>query len=604
MSNYADETRPLFKLLRTEAFRFVIVHYNREYLVHRLEDDLRALFPDRPLLKADAETTDYQEIMDAYFSINRGFFFLEHFNDVLMEDRGTRNSESPEQTENNKRKRHITAGLNLRRDKLAKKPIALFIFISADAPGLYARIIMEKMPDLWSFRSVLLDLAQELPVIPSRRSYNRLSIRVSPKALDELNRLNRLLEKTPEHEIAYRLTLYPQIVSGAIRTGNYDLAWSVLEDWSNQGAEEDQISILTEKGNISLTLKNYDDALKYYLDAERLSRQKSGQPDHQILLKMGETCIESGNLRIALSYFLTAFRFFSKSPVEDSASISNRLGLLSSHKFIGETCALSGNLIQALSHFEEYNRLINEFSDSIQDFKVMLASSHEKIGSVYLRMGNASKALYHFKQFYYLVEELREEQPENPAIINDYAIACSKLGQAYLTVDQTELSLNYFKEANLIVKSLYELNKNEPDVKTALAISHAFLGDACTALGQKPLAQQHYLYSHQLAKELTEQYPDNLQYKNQLAISYSSLGYDYTAQLDKKRALDCFEKSNGLLLEVYNSSSEIVEYREELIESYKRLAWFYSTQINNQERAEQYLEKVNSLERIQNSLTG
>jgi tetratricopeptide (TPR) repeat protein len=602
MSNYADETRPLFKLLRTEAFRFVIVRYNREYFIHRLEDDLRALFPDRPLLKADARTADYQEIMDAYFSIDRGFFFLENFNNVLIQDRGARNAESPEQAEINKRKRHITAGLNLRRDKLAKKPIALFIFISADAPDLYARIIMEKMPDLWSFRSLILDLAQELPVIHSRSSYNRLPTPVTHKALDELNRLIRLLEKIPESEIAYRLTLYPQIVSAATRTGSYDLAKSLLEDWSNQGNEEDQISILIEEGNISLALKNYADALKYYRNAERLSRQQSGEPDYQILLKIGETYLESGNLKTALPNFTTAFRFFNKALVEDSTSITHKLGLLSSHKFIGETYALSGNLTQALSHFEEYNRLINKFSDSISDFKVMLASSHEKIGSVYLRMKNVSKALFHFKQAYYLVEELRDEQPDNPTIFSDYAIACSKLGQNYLAIDQSEVALNYLKEANLIIKNLYDLNNKDPEVKLALAISYSFLGDAHTTLGQKALALEYYLYSHKLAKELTKQYPDNVRYKNQLAISYSSLGYDYTAQLDKKRALDCFEKSNRLLLEVYNSAREFIEYKEGLIESYKQLAWFYSTQINNQERADQYLDEAKILERIQDAL--
>lgn len=597
MSNYADETRPLFKLLRTEAFRFVIVRYNREHLIHRLEDDLRALFPDRPLLKADAGTADYQEIMDAYFSLDRGFFFLEHFNDVLIEDRGSRNSESPEQAENNKRKRHITAGLNLRRDKLAKKPIALFILISADAPELYARIIMEKMPDLWSFRSVMLDLAQELPATHSRTGYNRPPALRSAKALDELNRLTRLLEKIPESEIAYRLTLYPQIVSAAIRTGSYDLAKSILADWSNQGNEEDQISILTEEGNISLALKNYTDALKYYRDAEQLSWQQSGEPDYQILLKIGETCLESGNLNTALPNFTTAFRFFNKALAEDSSSITNKLGLLSSHKFIGETCALSGNLTQALSHFEEYNRLINKFSDSIPDFKIILASSHEKIGSVYLRMGNESKALFHFKQFYYQANELRDEQPDNPAVLSDYATACSKLGQIYLVIDETERSLNYFEDANQISKKLYDLNKKDPEVKLALAISYSFLGDAHTALGQKSLALQHYLYSHKLAKELTKQYPDNMRFKNQLAISYSSLGYDYTTQSDKKFALECFEKSNKLMLEVYNSAGEINEYKEGLIESYKVLAWFYSTQVNDQKKADQYLEEANSLNR-------
>lgn len=141
-SNYVEETKPLFRLLRTEAFRFIIVRYNHYSLVAKLKNDLLDHFPERPQNTVDGRNTDYRSLVDSYYHAEKGFFFVENFNDVLN---------NPE----------IYRGLNQRRDKLAMYPIALVVLLPASFDELYARQIMEKMPDLWSFRSLLLDLKTE-----------------------------------------------------------------------------------------------------------------------------------------------------------------------------------------------------------------------------------------------------------------------------------------------------------------------------------------------------------------------------------------------------------------------------------------------------------
>ena len=50
LDNYDEETKPLFKLLKTEAFRFVIVRYNHFSFVQQLEIDfmdLESLVPSK-----------------------------------------------------------------------------------------------------------------------------------------------------------------------------------------------------------------------------------------------------------------------------------------------------------------------------------------------------------------------------------------------------------------------------------------------------------------------------------------------------------------------------------------------------------------------------
>lgn len=160
LDNYVEQTKPLFKLLRTEAFRFVIVRYNHFSFVQELQKDVKKLFPNRPFQKVDARKSDYQEILAAYYALGHGFFFLENFDDVLQEQQDI----FPQYEEANLRRRDITAGLNLRRDKLALYPIVLFVFVAATTDELFVLPMMAKMPDLWSFRSWILNLAKDVEV--------------------------------------------------------------------------------------------------------------------------------------------------------------------------------------------------------------------------------------------------------------------------------------------------------------------------------------------------------------------------------------------------------------------------------------------------------
>ena len=368
--NYHEETKPLFKLLRTEGFRFVIVRFNHYSLLRQLEVDLRTRFPDRPLLKIDARTADYRSIADAYFSMQRGFFFLENFDDVLKEERDSLNRETPEMAANNERRRQITAGLNLRRDKLAKRPIALFAFVRATHDELYAKTIMEKMPDLWSFRSLMLDLEKEIPAPVFNMMENiRIGSNVAILQTDdtELQRLLSRLKKTPEDEVAYRLTLYPQIVRTAMDTGKYELALSMLDAWEQQTAPSEHVWIWIQKGDIFKTIGKSEDALAIYKKAQALAAQNGEKND------------------LALCY-----------------------------ERLGDIYIQSGNVNEALRLFEQYNQLEKELHASFPDnvsFKNGLAISYYKLGDISIKRGDKSKAKVHFQQAEALWQELVRDAP-------------------------------------------------------------------------------------------------------------------------------------------------------------------------------------------------
>ncbi|HOY94968.1 MAG TPA: hypothetical protein PK509_04475 [Catalimonadaceae bacterium] len=158
-SNLDQEIVPLFKMLRTPAFRFVLVLHNHDRLVEELIKKITASFPDRPQARLSVDKTDFQTFAKTYEELGSGFLFLEHFEEVVKN--GTEGIFSDRRKE---RIKDLTIGLNLKRDRLAKNPVALisFLSISANEDVQPIRILMQKLPDLWSFRSLILNLEKEI----------------------------------------------------------------------------------------------------------------------------------------------------------------------------------------------------------------------------------------------------------------------------------------------------------------------------------------------------------------------------------------------------------------------------------------------------------
>ena len=370
--NYVEETKPLFKLLRTEAFRFVIVRYNHFSLVQQLEKDLTQFFPERTLKKVDAKISDYQDILNAYFDLREGFFWIENFDDVLKEERDSLNRESPTYALQNERRRGITAGLNLRRDKLAKYPIALFVFIPAHAGKLQAKAIMEKMPDLWSLRSWILDMEKEVRNVTSNNVVTEGWISVDGnfelgnRGIDstqasELNRLLGLLERTPQTETAYRLTLFPQIVNAALEIGKYEQAFSILNEWESLAAEADKPRIWIYKGDVLTAYGQLELALALFEKAKHIADQNQDKSNISVALeRLGNTYTSLGNLDKALGFYEEYHRLAAALYEANPNNVEFKNGLAISYQYLGNTQTSLGNLDKALRFYEEYHRLEKE----------------------------------------------------------------------------------------------------------------------------------------------------------------------------------------------------------------------------------------------------
>jgi tetratricopeptide (TPR) repeat protein len=474
--NYIEETTPLFKLLRTEAFRFVVVRYNHYSLVTQLAHDLNAKFPERSITRVDARKFDYSAISHAYFSMSHGFFFIENFDDVLKIQYDSRGRETPEYALQNERRRHITAGLNLRRDKLAKRPIALFIFVPATTTELYAKIIMEKMPDLWSFRSLILDLHKEIimekPIFTIDNNINTEPILNNTTEDPELTRLITTLAQTPADEIAYRSTLYPQIVHRAIDNGKYEQAFAMLEEWEKIAQNDDRLLILLHKGDILHIYGESEEALKYYEALQKIAIQK--QDKQYVALtyeRRGNIYTSLGNLDKALNYYEQYNQLEKELCIANPNEVILKNNLATSYEKLGNTHTSLSNLDKALAFFEKSNTIFKElYADYPQDasFKSNLSISYAKIGYIHAQLNNVGKFLMFIEQDNQLAKELHRDYPINVDFKNNLAVSYARLGVWYNNQQQYEQAKNYFIQAQQLWKELVVQSPNHQEFKNNL----------------------------------------------------------------------------------------------------------------------------------------
>jgi tetratricopeptide (TPR) repeat protein len=591
--NYEEETKPLFRLLRTEAFRFILVRFNHYSLVERLKADIKSRFPQRPTGSADAATSSYRDLVDSYYATAHGIFFIDNFDKALG---------IPE----------IYTGLNLRRDKLARYPIAMICFIAPGAPELYIRSIMEKMPDLWSFNSLVLDLQSES--IPTTNfsmgkndgerniSISSLGGRNAAEKRKELERLQALVATTAPADSDLLNNLYDQIWHIQRDLGLYIEAIDSLQLMLQLASDDkDKASILIDIGDLYRTVGQTQEALTIYTKALNLieSRTDSRYDTSVLYERIGYTYSERGNLSIALGFYEKNVSLSGELYESKPENVSFKNGLAISYSKLGNIQSSLGNLTKALDFFEKYNSLEKELYEAYPDnveFKNGLAISYSKLGDIQSSLGNLTKALEFFEKYNSLKKELYEAYPDNVEFKNGLAISYSKLGEIQGYLGDLTKALEFFEKFNSVEKELYEAYPDNVGFKNGLAISYSKLGDIQSSLGDLTKALDFFEKYNSLKKELYEAYPDNVEFKNGLAISYSKLGNIQSSLGDLTKALEFHEKDISLTKELYEAYPDNVQFKNGLAISYSKLGNVQSS-LGDLTKALEFYEKYNSLER-------
>ncbi len=565
LDNYAEETRPLFKLLRTEAFRFVLVHFNHYSLIHQLKEDLRQHFPDRAFFETDAKEVSYRGMVDSYYDLGKGIFLINNFEGVLTD---------PQKY----------TGLNLRRDKLAKYPIAMICFISPGAQALSARDIMEKMPDLWSFRSLMIDLKTDVSVIEQISSsksdyYNNRSDQISSLGgysstgkLHELERIQKAIAATSPNESILLQTLYGQMKDIQKDLDLYTEAIqtiSILKSITND--KEGLANLYSDEGDICNATGKYSEALNAFNISMSLYMEYPDNNKKNISVvnqRLGLVYMNMGNINEAFNFYLK-YNSIEKELLESAPqniSFKNRLAV--SYNYLGDAYIGLGRLDEALLHYEQYNRLEKELFSSYPqnaDFKNNLALSYEKLGSTQSLLGNPEKALEYYEQDVQLTKELYEDNPQNVSYKNGLAISYEKLGEIQALLGNLDDALKYYEQDVQLTKELYRAYPGNADFKNGLAVSYEKLGATYASLSNYQKALEYYEKEKKLFEELSEVYPQNVSFKNGLAVSYSRLGSIYKKNASaKEQAIQYIQMAEQLWEELVTASPDYAEFKNNL----------------------------------------
>lgn len=530
MDNYTEETQPLFKLMRTPAFRFVVVRFNHYSLVRQLQSDLRAQFADRKVSIINTEKATYQEILKTYLDQEEGFLFLENFEDILKRDADSQGKVSPEMAKNNQRRSSIAAGLNMRRDKLAKYPIAIVAFVFASAGELYARSLMEKMPDLWSFRSLLLDLKQEQEASTAKKIQQELQWEPTPvstlggntreEKLSELNRLLNEVKATPNTETNYLRTLYEQIAELQKETGQYEEAIKTIEYLIEKANDPKlKLGFLISIGDLLRSSGFYESAKEIYIDAKKLSDQ-----------------------------------------INDIYSI----GIVSQR--LGDIFADLGFNDETFIHYEKALSILQKLHKTFpknDKYANGVAISLFKLGNLQARMGNLNDALKYYIEDQKISESLYLSDKENLNYKNSIAISNSKIGDIYFRLQEFDQAILYYEKALLLFKELFEMN--HVIFQKALAINYQKLGNTYTTIRKLEYALSLYETGKNLFLELYKTDEKNQNRKSDLAISYYILGNFYHEYYnDFQTAKTYFKQAEQLWTELVATSPNNAEFKKNL----------------------------------------
>lgn len=488
-SNYAEEFPLLKKLLKNPAFRFVIIRYNHFDLVRQVQNDLQDIYSDRPSLILDAQHIDFSTLFQSYCDLNNGILYIHNFETVLKDLLTSRGEETEEMRVENERRRAITSGLNLRRDKLAKIPNVLVLFISSSNEELYLRKMMEKMPDLWSFRSLYLDLVlnYEKKSIDGMLLENPKVIYQSSNPIlekldknkKEIQRLEQALRNAKKEDIALKLTIYPQLTRLLKESGIYDKAIIYFDEWLEIMEEEDKAEIYFNKGDVLINKGDIDKALIIFQNTLKLSKQFEDKYNEGVCYeRIGNIYKETDNLDLALQYYDEYFKINKQLVTQNPNTIIYNISLSVAYSKIGDIHQTKNNLDKALEYFKFYynlsEELIKEFPDNIM-IEFNLAVAYSRMGDIYGIKGNLDKALECLENSYNLSKELSIKSPDNTKFKNGLAVSHFKLGNIYLAKGEIPQTLTHYKKCKNLLSELSayfpahtEFKKNLEEVQQAI----------------------------------------------------------------------------------------------------------------------------------------
>lgn len=231
LTESAEQLALLRRAVRApEVFGFIIVAHNHATAIEKVERDLCQHWPERPLLRLQAQKEDYYSLIRR-IEQHQGFVLLEDF-DYL--------AQNPD----------LYIGFNQRRDYLSTLPVQLIAFVFDDEDHLNMETCKDHLRDLWSIRNLVVEVKQEVVPAQTEVTPPTVTIAEQKQKRTELQRIQRRitdLSKEPKNT-SILSSLYPQAHQLFLDLGEYEASLDWVGQWkawagktAHSSKTEDQI---------------------------------------------------------------------------------------------------------------------------------------------------------------------------------------------------------------------------------------------------------------------------------------------------------------------------------------------------------------------------
>lgn len=487
---YQSELHLLVRILKLETSRFIFVHYNHGSIRNEVKNLLLEKYPERKQLSIITSGKPYNELMNTIYSFEKGIIFFDDFEQLLHDE-------------------SLYIGFNQRRDKLADFPIAYIFFLPSG--NLLSAEVQKKMPDLYSFRSLEINLKKDiLPRENDRQLTSSQQIRQSGEdsfadasKQTEFERLQQRLneiEKKDEN-LALINSIYLQIFYMAFQLAEYDTGIKYGKAFLNLAEKKnyqehfslDYRNALRWMGSLYKHKNNSEKALSYQQQAYEISLQLNNA--YELAQDLNYLAIihnEIGQLELAEKYFKEALEMNIQNygnKDDTVADIQCNLGLVYLNK--GELQKAKKILKQSLktnleNYPEHYTQIADVQSnlglvykdlfqyDKAKEMHLQSMEMNKKhFGEWHSRVAvnrlNLASVLYEQGEYEKAKEQLLKAKASDLKNFGEYSLAlakdCDWLALVYYMLGETEKAKENYKEVLKIYVANY--GEDHPDVAKA-----------------------------------------------------------------------------------------------------------------------------------------
>jgi len=388
---------------------------------------------------------------------------------------------------------------NEQREAIRRQLSGGLIFV---APPEIKPRVRDAAPDLWSLRSIVLEIAPT----PLRRAEGGLTVELEqPRTHTEA-----IPGSAPDPEFA--LAEADRRASHA-HANPRSVALALLQAVEGrlaEGGSRDAIEIARRAVRL-LEEKTPNDRSTYAAAVSALSRAE--QEDGDLIAALQHTETELRIRRQAAD----DVRSSPKAPRSLSLALK-RLGDL--HLQIGKSAEARSAYEQALQIDRKSLKAYGESPQTLRDLSISL----DRVGDVHLQAGELAEARAAYEESLEIARRLLKAYGESPQTLRDLFISLNRVGDVHLQAGELAEARAVYEESLEIARRLLKAYGDSPQTLRDLYISLINVGDARQQADELAEARAVYEESLEIARRLLKAYGDSPQALRDLSVSLERVG--------------------------------------------------------------------------------